>query len=168
MSRKKIGCTIIIICAILIIIIDRFTTKEKVYYIPERELYIMLSVVPKDDYGYIYIGKNSIDVLKKKKDYLKMHKVVDNIIVDMYLKADGDTIFYIPLNEALEVKQTDFVFVEKERFDSTMFDYDSTPPARYVSKPKFIKTITLYDFNMDLYVSRDSSIFMEKLEPLVD
>ena len=152
-------------CIIVTIIINKFTTKERVYYIPNRELYIMVSVVPKDDYGYIFFGKDNIDVFKKK-DCLKLHKVVDNIIVNMYLKADGDTIYYIPLSEALEMKQTNFVFVEKERFDSTMFDYDCTLPVRYIRKPEYIETITLYDFNTNIHVSRDSSGFMDELEPL--
>lgn len=152
-------------CIIVAIIINRLTAKERVYYIPDRELYIMVSVVPKDDYGYIFFGKDNIDVFKKK-DYLKLHKVVDNIIINMYLKADGDTIYYIPLSETLEVKQTNFVFVEKERFDSTMFDYDCTLPKRYIRKPEYIKTITLYDFKTNIHVSRDSSGFMDELEPL--
>lgn len=164
--RKGFGCITVIGCIIAIIIINRFTAKERVYYIPERELYIMVSVVPKDDYGYIYFGKDNIDVLKKK-DYLKLHKVVDNVIINMYLKADGDTIYYIPLSKASEVQQTNFVFVEKEHFDSTMFDYDCTLlPARYIRKPEFIKTITLYDFKTNIRVSRDSSGFMNELEPI--
>ena len=165
MKRKGFGCMAVIGCIIVTIIINRFTAKERVYYIPDRELYIMVSVVPKDDYGYIFFGKDNIDVFKKK-DYLKLHKVVDNIIINIYLKADGDTIYYIPLSKALEVKQTNFVFVEKERFDSTMFDYDCTLPVRYKRKPEYIKTITLYDFNTNIHVSRDSSGFMSELEPL--
>ena len=164
-KSKGIGYMTVVGCIIVTIIINRFTVKENVYYIPDRKLYIMVSVVPKDDYGYIYFGKDNIDVFKKK-DYLKLHKVVDNVIINMYLKADGDTIYYIPLSEPLEVKQTNFVFVEKERFDSTMFDYDCTLPVRYKRKPAYIKTITLYDFKTNIYVSRDYSGFMNELEPL--
>lgn len=165
MKIKRIGCLTIVGCIIVSVVIYFFTTQERVYYIPESDLYIRISVVPKDNYGYIYFSKSKLDAFKTN-DYLKMYKALDNVIIEMYLKANEDTIFYIPLNKTNEIKQTDFVFVEKERWNSDVFYYDGTSPLYYKVKPEYVKMITLYDFNSDIYVSQDSSKHMKKLEPI--
>ena len=165
MKIKRIGCLTIIGCIIVSVVIYFFTAKKRVYYIPDSNLYIGTSIVPKDDYGYIYFSKNDVNIFKKK-DYLKMYKALDNVIIDIYLKANGDTIYYIPLNKANEIKQTDFVFVKKERWNSDIFYYDDTSPVHYNVKPEYVRRITLYDFNSNIYISQDSSKYMKRLEPI--
>ena len=165
MGMKRIGFLIFIGCIIASVSVYISVAKKKIYYIPEYDFYIGVSVAPKDDYGYIYFSRNNKNIFEKK-DFLKMYKALDNIIVEMYLKENCDTIYYIPLNKPNEIKQTEFVFIEKVRLDSTIFYYDGLSSFYHNVKPEYIKTISLYDFNSDIYVSQDSSNKMRRLEPI--
>lgn len=165
MEMKRIGYLIFIGCIITSISVYLCEAKKKIYYIPEYDFYIGISVAPKDDYGYIYFSRNNRNIFEKK-DFIKMYKALDNVIVQMFLKANSDTIYYIPLSKANEIKQTEFVFIDNEQLDSNIFYYDSTYPFYYRIKQEYIKTITLYDFNSDIYVSQDSSNEMRRLEPI--
>ena len=74
---RRIGYLIFIGCIIASVSVYLSVTKKRIYYIPEQDFYIGISIAPKDDYGYIYFSKNCINIFKKK-DYLKMIAKADS------------------------------------------------------------------------------------------
>lgn len=168
MVKKKNGkgCLIWIGCFIGLFVIYLFIPKERVYKIPDKDLYIRVKVTPISDFGYIYLGKDSVSVFQSK-DYLKIRKAVDNEIITMYLRTDNDTIYYISLSKPNEMEQNDFTFIRKNRLDPDILVEDKTGiPSLYKCKPEFTKVINLMDFNTDISISQDSSIYMKRLNPI--
>lgn len=152
-------------CVIISFLIYQITIKERVYYIPEHNLYVKVSHKPKDDYGYVYFAKDSNGIFRNK-NYLKLQKAVDNCVLSVYLKANKDSIFYISLGNPFEIKSVDFVFIEKERLDSTLFYVAREPSLYYKVRPEYVTTFELSDFNSDIYVSCDTSIFLKRYTPI--
>lgn len=165
MVKKGKGCLIWVGCFIGLFIIYLFVPKERVYKIPNRDLYIRVKVTPISDFGYIYFGKDSTSVFQSK-DYLKMHKALDNIIIRMYLKTDNDTIHYISLSKPNEMEQDDFTFIRKKRLDPDILVEDKRIPSLYRCKPEFTTVIELAEFNANISISQDSSIYMKRLWPI--
>lgn len=155
------GCLIFAGCFIGMFFIHLFTPRERIYHISEKDLYMRVKAIPISDYGYIYLGKDSTGVYQSK-NYLKIHKVIDYFIVSMYLKRekDNDTIYYISPYKPHEMKQTDFIFVEKNHLDSDLYDSKNNVKQEYMF-------ISILDFNKtDILVSKDSSIHLKWLAPI--
>ena len=164
---KKVGvvCLIGLWCFIGMFVIYQFVPKERVYKIPNRDLYVRVKVTPISDFGYIYFGKDSTSVFQTK-DYLKLGKSV-NIIIDMYLKTDNDTIYYISQVDTHEMVQNDFTFIRKGFLDPYIFADDNKGNGySFSSKPEFTTRIRLGDFDGDISVSLDSTIFGKLLMPI--
>ena len=165
MKKKGKGCLIWFGCFIGLFVIYLLVPKERVYKIPNRDLYVRVKVMPISDFGYIYFGKDSTSVFQTK-DYLKLGKSV-NIIIDMYLKTDNDTIYYISQVDTHEMVQNDFTFIRKGFLDPYIFADDNKGNGySFSSKPEFTTRIRLGDFDGDISVSLDSTIFGKLLMPI--
>ena len=166
MKKKGKGCLIWFGCFIGLFVIYLLVPKERVYKIPNRDLYVRVKVTPISDFGYIYLGKDSISVFQTK-DYLKLGKAVDNLVIEMFLKTDNDTIYYIARVPAYEMEQNDYTFIRKRILEPYIFVKKKKGTSSvYNIKPEFTTWIRLVDFNSDLSVTLDSTVLRKQLMPI--
>lgn len=137
------------------------TYKEKVYSIPGKKLFIRIKSSFWESYGYIYFGKDSASTFLPH-DYLKLPKMVDYFIVNMYVNSSNDSIYFFPAdNRTLEMKDSCFHLVENVYRDSNGIN-----PLCKILGDKYM-SINMYAFGEgDLVISQDSTIYGKRLKPI--
>lgn len=74
--------------------ISSFVTKEKIYHIPEANLYIKTIIKGQDDFYYIQINRDSIFPFLENGNYIKMQKEMDSEITNILVSpSDSKKIF---------------------------------------------------------------------------
>lgn len=159
---KKSRIVILGVCILgTIFYFNHIAYTEKVYSIPERDLFIRIKTSFWESYGYIYFGRDSASSFLPH-DYLKLPKMSDYFIVNMYVNANNDSIYFFPAdNRTLEIKDSCFHLVENVYQDSNGIN----PLCKILSERCI--SINMYAFgDGDLVVSQDSTIYGKRLKPI--
>ncbi|MCL1937340.1 MAG: hypothetical protein FWF52_02960 [Candidatus Azobacteroides sp.] len=105
----------------LYLFLNSLISREKIYYIPEAEMYIKTIIVPKNYYGYILFGKSDDIVESDSIDYIILaQRLSHEILVDPVKKNN----IYLEYDIMERIKENQLV-------NDTFFMYDKKNPVFY-------------------------------------
>lgn len=171
MRNKKILIPFIIIPGIIIIIIFiwvfyPFRTIEKLYYIPQAEMYLKTVKPPFDKYGYVLLSKSSIISLDDNTDCIRIYKSETSNVSILMDPNNKDKVFLTEWFNSSIYKAVSYN-IERITFnDTTFFQADIFGGTHsYLLKYPYID-ITIDGYLEYVYVTDYNNEYSHKIEPV--
>jgi len=156
----------IFIGLILLWILMPIKCTEKLYYIPQVEMYLKIVKPPLNKYGYVFFSKDSIFSSSEQIDYIKIYKSETsriNIIINPNIKDELylDDRFNYSTPHAVEYK------INKISFRDTTFyeKWNIAGTSTYVLKYPYMD-ITFEEYLRSIYVTNYGEDLMTKINPI--
>ena len=141
-------------------------TKEKLYYVPQNDMYIKIINPPLDKYGYIVLAQDSVILLSDEIDYIKVCKS-ETSSIDIICNPNDKKQVYI--NDRANSSTINSVKYEIRKIsfkDPLLFTEEKIAGiSTYLLKPPY------FDINFDgyfeeVYISINSYESPEKLNTI--
>ena len=167
MSKKKrrILFVCIFIGLVSILILAFGTSKERIYHIPQAEMYLKIVKPPMVKYGYVLLSQDSVFSSFDKMDYLKILKSDINqtfIIINPSIKKELyiDDRFY-----CLDIHQVNYKICKIDFRNTTFYSIHNTAlPNPYELKSPYI-VITIGAFLDYVYFSNVNEKYCTEIMP---
>lgn len=76
-----VSLLIVITLPILVLLINGYIPRKRTYYIPQAKMHIVTICTPKNNAGYIFLGKDSNLSLSDSTDYIRVSKRIGQEIL---------------------------------------------------------------------------------------
>ncbi|WP_294592155.1 hypothetical protein [uncultured Bacteroides sp.] len=137
--------------------------EEKLYYIPQAEMYLKTIKRSWHDYDYVVFGKDSLCTLSEEFDYIQFRK--SDLPLDIYL-IKGNKIILMPKVRGIStINSVQFEFIKTKTvyLDSLMIRTKDGPIVSILNFPHI--SISIDGFLRSVFVSDNTDKFV-RLSPI--
>lgn len=154
---------------LLLTTINTFIPRKKLYYVPQMEMYIKTIYYPKDEFGYIILGKNKYISVTDSDDYVVVGKQTGGVCATILLNPNkkDEVNFLLTFNSIYKKNQRHYKFlmVKDSNDEDTVF-YEK----RHLSDPLKLKrpfiNIQVNEFFESVFISNYNDSYLHKLDAI--
>jgi len=153
----------------LLILVNTYIPRKKLYYVPQMDMYLKTIYYPKDEFGYIIFGNNRNISISDTVDYIAVGKQTGGVCATILVNPNkrNEVNFLLIFNSIYKKNQKHYKFhMMKDNVEEDTVFYEK----RHLSDPLKLKkpfiNIQVNEFFESVFISNNKDSYLHKLEAI--